>query len=110
MEELAELAKTFSVSKEVILRRLLTVGLTSENYYRLMRIEFIAEYKRLRDKIKDKDGGPSPALMTVRNLGKPFVELVLNSYHDNRIGLSTVSDYLGVRVKHLPKIEALVTR
>jgi Zn-dependent peptidase ImmA (M78 family) len=110
MEELAELAKTFSVSKEVILRRLLTVGLTSENYYRLMRIEFIAEYKKLRDKNKDKDGGPSPALMTVRNLGKPYVELVLNSYHDNRIGLSTVSDYLGVRVKHLPKIEALVAR
>ena len=34
--------------------------------------------------------------------------LVLDAYANERIGLSTVSDYLGVKLKHLPKIRGMV--
>ena len=48
--------------------------------------------------------------MAVRNLGRPFVGLVLSAYHDNMIGLATVSDYLGLKIKHLPRVESLLMR
>lgn len=109
MDELNELSKNFKVSKEVVLRRLLTLGKTTDGYYRHMRQIFIEEYRRIREENKGK-GGPSPAVMAVRNLGRPFVGIVLSAYHDNMIGLATVSDYLGVKIKHLPRIESLVMR
>lgn len=109
MDELDEMAQHFKVSKEVILRRLLILGKTSETHYRRMRQAFIEEYRRLRAESRG-DGGPSPAVMAVRNLGRPFVGLVLTAYHDNMIGLATVSDYLGLKIKHLPRVEHLVMR
>lgn len=108
-EELEEIAKNFQVSKEVILRRLLIMGRTTEGYYRHMRQKFLEEYRRLREENRG-DGGPSPAVMVVRNLGQPYVRLVLSAYYDNKIGLSTVSDYLGLKLKHLPRVESLVRR
>ena len=43
--------------------------------------------------------------------GGPCVRLVLDNYYQDRITLSDVSGYLGVRVKHVPRIEmAIETR
>jgi hypothetical protein len=39
-----------------------------------------------------------------------FVKLVLNSYHGELITASDVADFLDVRLKHLPRIEAEVLR
>jgi hypothetical protein len=46
--------------------------------------------------------------MAVRNLGRPFVRLVLDAYAQDRIALATASDYLGVKIRHLSRIESLV--
>ena len=43
--------------------------------------------------------------MTVRDVGKPFARLVLDAYHADSITGSDVSEYLGVRLKHVPQIE-----
>lgn len=109
MEELAEISSHFKVSKEVILRRLLTLGKTTNTYYQQMRQVFNEEYRRIRAENRS-NGGPSPSVMAVRNLGKPFVSLVLSAYHDNMIGLATVSDYLGLKIKHVPRVEMLLSR
>jgi len=109
MDELDELSRHFKVSKEVVLRRLLILGKTTDGYYRRMRQVFVEEYRRIREEGRG-GGGPSPAVMAVRNLGRPFVGLVLSAYHDNMIGLATVSDYLGLKIKHLPRVESLVMR
>lgn len=42
---------------------------------------------------------------TVANYGKPFVRRVIENYHLDRISLSDVSGYLGVKVRHVPGIE-----
>lgn len=107
LDQLEELASHFRVSKEVVLRRLLVLGKTTDAHYRLMRRKFIEEYRRLREEGRS-NGGPAPAVMAVRNLGKPYVRLVLSAYHDNKIGLATVSDYLGLKLKHLTRVEHLV--
>lgn len=109
MDDLAPLARFFSVSKEVVLRRLLELDRATRQHYQAMRQEFEREYAQLRSRPAG-GGGPSPAVMAVRNLGRPFVALVLDAYDRDQIGLATVSDYLGVKLKHLPRIRDLVNR
>lgn len=112
-DQLNELARHFCVSREVVLRRLLTLDRTTNDFYRSKRRQFLKEYdeyrKRAKEKARAREGGPSPSRLAVSNYGKGFVRLVLNTYYQDRITLSEVSDYLGVRVKHLPKIEAAVS-
>jgi Zn-dependent peptidase ImmA (M78 family) len=108
MELLADLSKHFSVSREVILRRLLNVGATTQAYYAQMREAFEKEYEELAKRKRETKGGPGPAVMAVRNLGKPLVRLVLDAYARDRISLSSVCDYLGIKVKHLTRVEQIM--
>lgn len=109
MEELDHLARHFSVSRYVILRRLLTVGRTTPVHYRAVSAQLDQEQQQARDKPRGESaGGPPPSVMAVRNLGRPFVRLVLDAYAQDRIALATASDYLGVKIRHLRRIESLV--
>lgn len=109
MEELEGLARHFSVSRYVILRRLLTVGRTTPAHYRAVSAQLDDEQQQARDKPRGESaGGPPPSVMAVRNLGRPFVRLVLDAYAQDRIALATASDYLGVKIRHLRRIESLV--
>lgn len=110
MNELEALSSRFSVSREVVLRRLLILGRTTPAYYEAMRVRFQEEGRRLSEgrKNKKRAGGPPPSVMAVRNLGRPYIRLVLSAYSRERIDLSSVSDYLGVKLKHLRRIESLV--
>ncbi len=103
--EIAALSRTFRVSREAVLRRLLELGRTTLAFYREKRHEYAAEYSTHE---RSSGGFAPPHTMAVAVAGKPFVRLVLQSYYQDRISLSAVSDYLGVRVKHLPRIEAAV--
>ncbi len=104
-DELSELAGYYSVSREVILRRLLTLGKTSESYYQRVREEMAP---RDRGSPEREGGFLTPSRGAVRSVGQPFARLVLNAYYEDAITLSDVSEYLGVRVKHVPVIEALL--
>lgn len=105
-DELAELATYYSVSREVVLRRLLILGKTSEHYYRQVRDELAARDKRGGE--GEAEGFLTPPRSAVRSVGQPFARLVLGAYYDDAITLSDVAEFLGVRVKHLPAIEALL--
>jgi Zn-dependent peptidase ImmA (M78 family) len=99
-----EIAGRFKVSEEVVLLRLLSAGRISREAYQQRRKALQARPPPLR---KSK-GGPSVPVRVVSSLGVPYVRAVLDALHSDRITLSDVSDYLGVRVKHLPKIETFV--
>ncbi|NQV82097.1 MAG: ImmA/IrrE family metallo-endopeptidase [Alphaproteobacteria bacterium] len=112
-EVLWTLSKEHSVSREVVLRRLLTFGRTTRDYYLAKRQQYHDEHVARKDeeskRAKERKGrGPSPAVSTVSNFGKPYVRLVLENYYERRITLSDVSSYLGVRIKHLARIEQAV--
>jgi Zn-dependent peptidase ImmA (M78 family)/DNA-binding XRE family transcriptional regulator len=77
------------------------------------------EYEKNTYKIEDngtlldiyklkKGGGPPPPRKCIQENGVPFVSLVLESYAKDKITYSDVADYLGIRLKHLPKVEKLV--
>ena len=105
--ELTVLSRRFAVSQEVILRRLLTLGRVSLEFYRKKRDELHKAYERSREQ---QEGFAPHHQVVVRDLGKQYIRVVLGAYHQEAITSSDVSDYLGVRLKHLPKIEQAVSR
>jgi Zn-dependent peptidase ImmA (M78 family) len=100
-EELQTLSKRYSVSPEVILRRLLTLGKTTDDFYQSKKREWAKSAKT--------GGGFAPVpLRAVAASGKTFVRLVLDSYHQNKISSTDAAQYLGVKLKHLGNIESAV--
>lgn len=106
-EVLADLSATFKVSQDVILRRLLTVGVISESHYSRRAKELEEAFKNL-PKRKTKGGAP-PAARAVQESGVPLTAMVLSAYRSENISSKEVSDFLGVRQKHLPKVENILT-
>ncbi len=101
--ELKTLANRYGISREVILRRLLILEKTSTDLYQEKRRELLEEYQSQRE--ISTQGFPSPSSKAVSQSGKLFVRLVLDNYYQNYITASDVSDFLGVKLKHLDKIE-----
>jgi Zn-dependent peptidase ImmA (M78 family) len=104
------IANDFGVSREVVLRRLLILGRTTEAAYRKARQRFIDEYVARAEATADEEGGFARNMPreTLGLLGRSFVGLVLDTYEQDRITLNDVATYLGVRVKHLDNIARLV--
>ena len=107
--EIADLARDFNVSREALLRRLLVLQRTTEAFYRQRRAAYIAEYvanrKRKKDPTAQSEMKRNMPQETVSNFGKRLVNMLLDNYHQDRMTLSEVSGYLGLKVKHVPKLE-----
>lgn len=98
---IAELARKFSVSREVVLRRLVIVGRATESFYRRKREQLLKQY----EKLTPSGRGPAYEKKVVAGLGESFVQLVLSSYYDQRLTLAETSNLLDVRVRTLPAVE-----
>lgn len=105
-EILQEIAKSFKVSQEVILRRLLILGLSTADFYKRKHEEW--EIKTKEEQGQKKWGKSNPPKKCIQENGVPFVSLVLETYREEKITYSNVADYLAIRLKHLPKIEQIV--
>jgi Zn-dependent peptidase ImmA (M78 family) len=109
-DDLQELAETYRVSREVVLRRLLILGKTNEAFYRRKRRQLLDDFERREEDADEPRWGPSPSTTAVIRSGYYFSRLVLSSYAEGAITASDVSRYLGVRMKHVPGIEQMVFR
>jgi Zn-dependent peptidase ImmA (M78 family) len=109
-ETLEALARRFAVSREVVLRRLLIAGRTSEAFYAAARQRFLAEYRAReeREQQVEAEYRRNMPRETVGHFGPMFVRLVLNTYYQRRITLNDVSAYLGVGLKHISRVEQVV--
>lgn len=103
--DIGVLAERYSVSREVLLRRLLVTRKTSAQFYESMRSRYLAEYAALRARVTESSGGPSVSRLTVRNNGRRFTRLVLDAFEQDRISPADVADYLGAGLQHLDEIE-----
>jgi Zn-dependent peptidase ImmA (M78 family) len=107
--EISDLARNFNVSREAVLRRLLTFDRTTDEFYRQKRAQYTAEYfasqKRKREKAAEAEIKRNMPQETVSNFGRRLVNMLLDNYHQDRMTLSEVSGYLGLKVKHFPKLE-----
>ena len=109
-EELGNLSSRFQVSREVILRRLLILNRTTEVVYRQKRVQFQEEYDHFREerRARSSKGGPPPATQAISRMGKLFARLVLQGFYQEKISSSDVSEYLEVKLQHMPKIETAI--
>jgi len=97
------------VSREALLRRLLTFERTTADFYGRKREQYIAEYlankARQKEQTADTEMKRNMPQETVSNFGRPLIRMLLGNYYQDRITLSEVSGYLGLKVKHIPKLE-----
>jgi Zn-dependent peptidase ImmA (M78 family) len=105
--QISDLARRFNVSREALVRRLLTFNRTTSGFYNRKRAQYIAEHNaaiaRQREKTTEiKRNMPQEI---VSHFGKPLVRMLLGNYYQDRLTLSDVSGYLGLKVKHIPKLE-----
>lgn len=105
--DLEWLGARFGTSKETALRRLLILGRTNKGFYRTKREQYRKEWEEVQKK-KEKGGFAPPYQMAISSGGKKFLDIVLRSYYRKKITLSDVSSLIGVRLKHLPKIERAI--
>lgn len=112
-EELTQLSRDFGASREAVLRRLLTVELTSREFYEATRERYIQEWRRQRERQKSGPKEPIPRNMAneaVGDLGRRYVGLVLNQFYQDRLTLSDVAGYLGIKTKHIPAVEQKIRK
>lgn len=105
-EDLAALAREYAVSREVVLRRLLIVGRTTERFYREKRRQFAAEVGARE--AADEGGFVPPYRLALARMGRLYAKGVLESFYEGRVSASDLSRYLGLKLKHLPDFEAAV--
>lgn len=97
-DELYKLSNKFCVSREVILRRLLTLGKTSAAFYRNYRSTY--DYKD----DKKTPGGDYYRNVIARN-GRLFLNLALQGYYQEKLTASTLSDFINIKVSNLANLE-----
>lgn len=101
-DDVMALRRSFWASWEVILRRLLIAGRTTQQFYR-------AERERLRQQYANDEGASSsgfvpPSRRVVLSNGRFLTGLVLDAYNSEVITGSDLSRILGTKLDHLPKI------
>ncbi len=111
VKQIAETSKSFSVSREVIARRLLTLGRIGSSRYSELQEQFSADYAAfLLEKKKKSKGAPSPTVIQARNLSRTLSRLALNAYEQDQLSLNGVSEILGVRARAVNDFREVVRR
>jgi Zn-dependent peptidase ImmA (M78 family)/transcriptional regulator with XRE-family HTH domain len=109
--EIEALARRFSVSREVVLRRLLILERTEQRFYQRKHDEYAEQYREAEEQRRQEESTPRPIprdLIAVARTGQFLSLLVLSSYTHGRITASDVADYFGIRIKHLAAVERRV--
>lgn len=92
-------AKLYSVSRETISRRLLDQRKIEQRRYDKMKEQWSKEPKRRRS------SGGHHYYTKFSYLSGQYIEAVLGSYYQKRISVEQAADYLGAKIKNMPKFE-----
>ncbi|MCP1854505.1 MULTISPECIES: ImmA/IrrE family metallo-endopeptidase [unclassified Bradyrhizobium] len=104
-DELEALALRFGVSQEVVLRRLLTLGRTTQAFYDSKRVDFQKRYAQLDEQKEPSEGGPKYHYVVLSQLGRTFTQLIFQGYHDRYFTLRDVAGLLNMKVTTVPVME-----
>lgn len=104
--EILAIAKNFSVSEEVILRRLLTLEKISNSFYKEKREEYLEIYKRNAARTtNDRKFKQNVPQQTITRLGIPFISFAIENFNADKITLNDLSNALGgIKIKHIRAI------
>jgi Zn-dependent peptidase ImmA (M78 family) len=104
-DELEALALRFGVSQEAVIRRLLTLGRTTQAFYDSKRAIFQKSYDNLDERKEPSEGGPKYHYVVLSQLGRSFTQLVFHGYHDRYFTLRDVAGLLNMKVTTVPVME-----
>jgi hypothetical protein len=85
-----------------------TLGLTTWTFVNEKRDEYRRTYEAGRE--RESSGGPSPYLLKIRDLGRPYLELALEAFHRDAITAADLSAYLEIKLNRLPRLEQELQR
>ncbi len=103
-EIISQIAKDYSVSREVILLKIISLGLADQTSYRKYKEKWDKEH--LENSRKRKGG--SYYVNKISALGKQYINTVIDSYKRGNISDIQVSTFLGMKFTNLSKIETEV--
>jgi Zn-dependent peptidase ImmA (M78 family) len=103
---ISDLANKYSVSREVILRRLLDFNLVDKDYYVAQSEEWNKDYLRS----KKKTSGGNWYLTKMAYLGEGFIQTAFHNYRKGRFDKATLAAHLNVKAKNLKKFESYIWR
>lgn len=112
-------AKAIGVSSFALLVRALNLNIISLSVYKQLKqladIEYNAflireEAKKLKQKEKEKPGGPNYFLLQLNRNSRLFTQTVLDAFRGGVIEPSMASNLLNVQVNKFPKLEAQMYR
>jgi len=95
---LRSLARRYGCSREVILRRLLEVELTTQEFYEQERQRFAEEFSKHKSK---KNVVIPPPVDTLSRLGHRYISTVMAALDRGDITHNDFSDFTDLRLKHL---------
>lgn len=103
--DLPEMSKYFSVSREVIMRRLLDLGHISKKRYEDFR-NHLLELNKHRSQ---PSGAPPYSTRLINAAGVLFAQTAFKAYYEQKITLADLSAaFSKCDTKHLPKIESVI--
>jgi len=100
---ITELARNYSVSREVILHKILDRRLVDNTYYK-KKIETWA------NQAAGSGGGGNYYATQASYLGNAYLRLVFSKHYQGKITLEQVADYLGVCSKSVAGLEDLALK
>ncbi len=109
-DEIDSLSERYGTSREVVVRRLLFIGKTTEKFYRRKRAEYYAQLEAILRAEKERgDSIPeNRAARAISVLGSTYVKTILEGHYQGHINLAQVAGLLGEKLKWLPDIERRV--
>jgi Zn-dependent peptidase ImmA (M78 family)/transcriptional regulator with XRE-family HTH domain len=118
-KEVFKNAKAIGVSSFALLVRALNLNIISLSAYKNLKYladieynEFLKreEEKKIKQKLKEKPGGPNYFLLQLNRNSRLFTQTVLDAFRGGVIEPSLASNLLNVQVNKFPKLEALMYR
>ena len=104
----SDLAFTYTVSREVILRRLLDMRLVNQDRYDKDVKRWHEEYEAKTQ--TEKGGGGNYHATQATYLSEKYAQLAFSQYYRGAISVERLADYLNVSVKNIPGLEYYVLR
>lgn len=102
-EKIEHFSKMYKVSRDVILKKLLSLNLISDKEYELKITSFRNDFDK--NKENKKSAGGDFYKTRVAYLGTSYLSLILNSYYQGKIDLQKASRYLDIKPKTFTGLE-----
>lgn len=105
-EEVARVARTYNVSREVILRRLMDEGAVDNEVYTRLAEQWNEDYRRA---VSSTPGGDY-YYTKAAYLGDAFLTLAFDQLHSGRVALGDLAEHLQVKAKNIETLESYFRR